>query len=782
MNNDNNNTLNINLDLGNKAAENKEKRVRAAISKNKAAKYVPTFDEVWVTGYVQNEATGKLKPGIMQTKLTPSDRNKLLEVKAALESGEIGFNGSLRELTKTKALALHKELMVVRREGIIKKMIQDKPDNYILVTDEKQLNDVVDKLRNEKIIAVDTETTGVNYLTKVNDYIVGVSITLPIADMHVYIPVRHNVEDKQLDADLVFKALKPFLEDETLGKVLHNYKFDAHMLEQEGVFMQGLHMDTMVAFHLLNENEPSFALKNLATKYGEYIGFIDKSHTYEELFGRVGFDNTPLDIATVYAAKDTHLTYKLSQWIEQQFNRLPQIKDLYFNIERRITEICVDMEREGFLIDLDFSARYKEELEKELADLLDDLYKEFGDINLNSQQQLQKLFYDTLGLPDVSKSKKVDASTLEILAKEYAPISKLLKYRELNKLLGTYIDPLPQKIAQDGRLHGSFNQSSTVTGRFASNKPNLQNLPKSARKMIVAAEDHIIIGVDYSQIEPRVLAHISKDENLQYPYITGQDLYSTLAAKVFNKPLEECGDGSKYRKMMKTGLLAVMYGTSTFTLAKQLGISTDEAEQFIQDFLNNYPDVSAFIDETKLMADNLGYVTTLDGRKRRFIGHKETAKRYHAIDDRIKKIAKVEKYNIREVNISRELRSLYYEVTKEYGRVSRQAVNAVIQGTAAFIMKKAMVDLSDYLKAKELETGKRFRLIGTIHDEVLIEIPADTTPDDVLEIAKIQRDAVTLDIPLKVDIEVSQRWGCGVSFDEWAECGGGLNVFNEKIL
>ena len=261
MNNDNNNTLNINLDLGNKAAENKEKRVRAAISKNKAAKYVPTFDEVWVTGYVQNEATGKLKPGIMQTKLTPSDRNKLLEVKAALESGEIGFNGSLRELTKTKALALHKELMVVRREGIIKKMIQDKPDNYILVTDEKQLNDVVDKLRNEKIIAVDTETTGVNYLTKVNDYIVGVSITLPIADMHVYIPVRHNVEDKQLDADLVFKALKPFLEDETLGKVLHNYKFDAHMLEQEGVFMQGLHMDTMVAFHLLNENEPSFAIK-----------------------------------------------------------------------------------------------------------------------------------------------------------------------------------------------------------------------------------------------------------------------------------------------------------------------------------------------------------------------------------------------------------------------------------------------------------------------------------------------------------------------------------------
>ncbi len=568
--------LNLNLDINNTKEAKAEARVKEAKKKKSLAKYEPTWDEVWVTGYKTH--TGATKKAIFQTKLTDTDKEKLIAVKEAIESGELQTGvESLSKFTKTKALGLWAVLKEIRRESIIKKMVEEKPENYHLILNPKELHELANTLDKEEIIAVDTETTGVEVFGK--DYIVGISLTLPNADYHCYIPIRHVHEiefideqgftatkyvriEEQLKDTLVFNVLKPFLENPSLKKMFHNSKFDIHMFRKEGIVIKGLYLDTMVAMHLLNENEPSFALKNLATKYGRYFGFEDKSMTYEELFGKGGFEKTPLDIGTVYACKDTHLTYKFGMWILEQFERLPKLKKLYFEIELPITEVCIEMEKNGFAIDLDFAEQYKLELQEEIKDLEDRIKEGFGEININSNQQLQKVIYEEWGVPDDFKT-RVDAQTLKQIVLKYKKdipkveyINELLKYRELNKLLTTYIEPLPQKISPiDGRLHGSFNQSATVTGRFASNNPNLQNLPYPARKMFVAPEGKLIIGSDYSQIEPRFLSHISQDREFMSAYIEGRDLYSEIASKTFKVPIEECCDGSTWRKKAKVVLL-----------------------------------------------------------------------------------------------------------------------------------------------------------------------------------------------------------------------------------
>lgn len=797
--------LNLNLEDNKEAEALASKRVAEAKKKKALAKYEPTWNEVWVTGYTTH--TGSTKRGILQTKLTDTDKGRLLAVKEAIESGELASGvDSLRNFTKTKALGLWTALREIRRESIIKQMVAEKPENYHLITDMKNFLELMSLIITEEIIAVDTETTGIEVFGK--DVVVGISLTLPEADYHCYIPVRHNVEDIQLKPEIVFKHLKRALEDERIKKVMHNSKFDVHMLRKEGIEVQGLWCDTMVAMHLLNENEPSFALKNLATKYGRYFGFEDKSMTYEELFGKGGFENTPLDIGTVYACKDTHLTYKFYTWIMQQFDRIPQLKKLYFELELPITEVCIAMEKEGFLIDLDFAEKYKIELSEEIEKLLSKIKEGFGEININSNVQLQEVIYKTWGVEAYAKklgikatiikehfvydskgrnvlipekiNYPVDASTLKKITSiekeipQVSYINDLLKYKELNKLLTTYIEPLPQKISSDGRLHGSFNQSATVTGRFASNNPNLQNLPYPARQMFVAPEGKIIIGSDFSQIEPRFLSHISQDKDFMGAYIDGRDLYSEIASKTFKQPIEECGDGSVWRKKAKVVLLGCMYGISAMSLAEQFGLSLEEAEQIYIDFYNSYPTMKAWFNSTNDFANDNGFVQTLMGRKRRFLGHKEIAKKYKILHNRIAKITGKENFNIwKEPKVPRQLKTEYWEVAKEYSRVERQSINAVIQGSSADIMKKAMVDIWKHIKTK----GDGWRILATIHDEVLIEIPATATPEEVQEIAEIQKRAVPLSVPMKCDVEVSAVWGKGVSFQEWVDAGCGRKVF-----
>ncbi|MBC9786410.1 DNA polymerase I, partial [Heliobacterium chlorum] len=323
---------------------------------------------------------------------------------------------------------------------------------------------------------------------------------------------------------------------------------------------------------------------------------------------------------------------------------------------------------------------------------------------------------------------------------------------------------LPERIKSDGRIHGSFNQVATVTGRFSSNEPNLQNLPTKARKLIIAPPGKLLIGSDFSQIEPRVLAHISGDRHLQEPYLNGQDLYSTLASRVFKKPIEECGDGSKYRKMMKVGLLACMYGTSMFTLASQLTITVEEAHEFIGDFYKTYPQVHSFIKDTHELVKENEYVETLYGRKRRFPAHRQKAKVYDSLAKQICEILGVEELPLnvwRNKDIPHNLKRKFYDVKGDVESARRQSVNAIIQGTAADVMKRAMLNLQKYC------TTRGWSLCGTVHDEALILVDDCVTEQDVQEIERCMTAAASLAVPLKVDTEIMRRWGEGVKKGEW---------------
>ncbi|MEW4131937.1 DNA polymerase [Bacillus thuringiensis] len=750
-------------DLPKRQEKEKLKRMREAEKKKKLKAYQPTMHELWFTGYETH--TGKIKQGIYQTKLSDSDKRKLDMVREAIELGDIGVGvDDMKKFTKAHALRLYVVLMKQRKIATIKKMIATKPENYILVNNILAFGSMLENLGAEPIVALDTETTGVDVY---RDRVVGMSLTLPKVDKHYYIPFGHVTDLPQLKEEMVIDSIKPYLEDNSIKKVLHNAKFDIHMLyNAHGIDLGGFTFDTMIGMILLNENEPSFALKNLATKYGKYFGFEDKSATFEELFGDDmkkngdGFASIPLDIGHIYACKDTHLTWAFYQFIQEQFDRLPELREYYETIEKDITLVSVEMERNGFEIDFEYAEEYKEDLATDIAKLEEQLRYHFGEINVNSPAQLATKLYDEIGLADPSKKRSVDAKTLEKLAKQYEGCKVLLEYRDLNKLLSTYIEPLPQK-AVNGRLHGEFNQGGTVTGRYSSRNPNLQNLPKKARKIIKAGDGKVIIGIDFSQIEPRVLAHMSKDTKFMLPYLTARDLYSEIASNVFNKPLEECGDGSIYRKYAKVILLGVMYGMSPNALAEMLKISLAEASSFIDDFFNTYEDVTKFVQAMNDHADEHGHVKTMFNRKRRFAGHRQVAHAYKAMCKQIAQKYGFVPTDIWNSDLPRNVKMKLWEVAKPYGRVKRMSTNAVIQGTAAEIMKKAMIKLWKHC----LKMG--YKLIATIHDECLVEVPEDVTLEEVEALEAIMCDAVKLEVPVKVDVEFSKRWGEGVSKDEW---------------
>jgi DNA polymerase I len=428
--------------------------------------------------------------------------------------------------------------------------------------------------------------------------------------------------------------------------------------------------------------------------------------------------------------------------------------------------VVVDMERTGMLIDFEFANIYEPELAGLIEGLKKEIEEELGDVNLNSPQQMQKLLYDDLGLDDVSGQRKTDKKTLEILSDELPILETVLKYKDLFKLHSTYISALPEKVKADGRIHGQFNQDKTDTGRFASKEPNLQNLPARARKLIKAPDGKVLFGIDFSQIEPRVLSHITGDMELRKPYLEGFDLYATLASKTFKQPIEACGDGSKYRKMMKTGLLAVMYGTSMWTLSKQLKITVEEAEQFIADFYKAYPKVKSWIESIWEFVKENEFVETMYGRKRRFPKHREQAVQYDKLKAQMLKLLDRETlpqdfWNKKKYpQLPYKLKKNFQAVKKSVERVRRQAVNAIIQGSSADIMKIAIIKMDAYLKQKQWE------LMATVHDENLGIVDLNITHDEIIELEETMSKCVELEVPIKCDTEFMTVWGEGFKFDK----------------
>lgn len=480
-------------------------RVKEAQNKKADAKYIPTWEEVWITGYTRH--TGTRKKGIFQTSLSNPDKKRLKEVKLAIEAEELGIGvEDLNKFTKAHALRLYEELKEIRRGQVVKEMIANKPDNYYLVNTQEQLDELVRLLELEEIVALDTETTGLKW----EDMTVGMSLTLPVADKHFYIPYDHKTTYEQIPRDIVMRTMKKALEREGLKLVMFNSKFDVHMLKKDGIdLIDNNYFDVLIAMHILNENEPSYQLKRLANKYGKYFGYHDDSMTFEELFGRdpIHFIEADLELAMIYACKDTHLTYLFYEFQMEMFNKNENLKDVYFNIEQPNTAVAITMEDNGFKMDLDFAYQYQKELKEQLDELEANMLKNWGDVNTNSPKQLAELFFDELGYEDVSGKRSVNKTVLKQLANEHDDVKDLLDYRDLSKLYSTYIEPLPSLIRKDveekglkgdGRLHGQFNQIGTVTGRWSSSDPNLQNIPDRARQMFIADEGNILIGLDYS--------------------------------------------------------------------------------------------------------------------------------------------------------------------------------------------------------------------------------------------------------------------------------------------
>lgn len=660
---------------------------------------------------------------VLATKLSDADRAKLLRVKAALEAGKIGRHADklAKRFSKAEAQALYRDLVEIERVSTLKQMVANTPDNYVMVRDFEGLWDMIAVLEQEPIIAVDTETTGLDVYS---DVIVGMSFTAPTADLHYYVPTDH-VEKTAIDTASALTKLAPILANEDIGKVLHNAKYDIHMFRRHGVDMRGLAWDTQEAMQLLNENEPSMALKNLATKY-----LNEPSDTFSELFGKdAKFAEVPLDVAMVYAAKDTHITWKLYEFQRKHFVKMPSIERYMREVEVPLIYAIVDMERNGFVIDLEFAKTYGSEMKLRLDALEAELVEELNGINLNSPAQLKPALEALIG----RKLESTDAKkVLKPLAKDYPTIAKLLEYKGDMKLYSTYISRLPELIhAKTGRLHAQFRPNGTVTGRFSSggNGVNLQNQPKSARKLFNAPKGHVIMGGDWSQQEVRALAYFTQEPTLLEAYATGRDIYASMASEVYNKPYEECGDGTFERKAMKVGVLSCMYGTGPATLAQQLGITRPEADAFIEDFFKRLPMVQAWIDGNKRYAARHGFVW-MDGeqRKRRLPDAKKRVRGYD----------------------------------RDKSRAERQATNAIIQGSSAIQTKVTLIALHDLCKRKG------WQLWATVHDEVLLVVPEDITDAEVSEFERVMLESYPFgDVQNKTDIEIGRCWGEMKSRKEW---------------
>lgn len=727
-------TLNIKTDAG--ATE----RLAGAAKKKKAA--TETIEEAWLR--------------ILAMSNSEADQAKLLEVKAAINSGQIGRapSDAPKRFSKAEALRLYKELAESQREQKLKDLVANTPSNYELITTERQFERLLTDLAAELIIAVDTETTGVDVYT---DVIVGISFTLPSINVipaveegkHVYIPVAHE-NANQLDRTYVLRGLKPTLYDESIGKVLHNAIFDIAMFRRHGSDLLGVVWDTMIAMHLLNENEPSFKLKDLATKY-----LNEPSDTFSELFGKdAQFAKVPLDIALAYGGKDTHVCWKLYKFQLNHMAKMPTILEYYRTVEVPLLYVIVEMESNGYILDLDFAKEYGERLSKRAEELRTELiatlspYHEGSEeLNLNSQQQMLPALSKAIGqkLPNMDAKK-----TLKPLKGEHDVVAKLLEYKKITKLSGTYIDALPLKQnPTTNRWHSRFNPMGTVTGRFSSGKDeadktdqgfNVQNQPQEARPMFVAPPGKVLVGADFKAQEIRCVAYLSGEEVLINAFLEERDPYAMMASNFYKRPYEEVnknpdGSDTKERKQMKVVWLATLYGMSKYSLAEMLGVPVKEAVQFQSDLFESMPNLNAWIEGNKKFVERNGFVwTDKEARKRRLSDAKLKLKGWG------------------DPNFSKKNRAL------------RQATNARVQGSSSIQTKVTMLRAHEYCASKP-----GWSLWSTVHDELIFEVPEDFTPAEAQDIRDIMINSYRWGdvVTNGTDIEVSRRWGEGVPVKEW---------------
>ncbi len=683
-----------------------------------------------------------------QLTTSPQDHDKLVELFGKYEFkkwlNEV-MNGTNPVTTSTKESIPNNYAAtqaVEKTESFAK--VEINRSKYEAVTTEAQLAKWIKKIQAEKLVAVDTET---NTLDVMSAKLVGISFGLASGEA-CYIPLTHKEEvsekagqgdlfaentatvcyelvKNQLDLTACLAQLKPILEDEQIKKIGQNIKYDLTVFANHGIEVQGVAFDTMLESYTQN----STGRHNMDDLAERYLGH--KTIAFEEIAGKgknqLTFDKIALDVASEYAAEDADVTMKLHQTLFPELEKTPTLLKLFNEIEMPLVRVLSHIERNGVLIDPQKLLAQSQEIEQRLAEVEAEVHQAAGqEFNLASTKQLQEILFEKLDLPVKKKTPKGAPSTneevLEELAQEGHIVPKLLiEHRGLSKLKSTYTDKLPQMINQKtGRVHTSYHQAVTATGRLSSSDPNLQNIPirneegRRIRQAFIAGEGYKIVAADYSQIELRIMAHLAHDEGMLKSFAEGKDIHSSTAAEIFGVSLEEVTN--EQRRNAKAINFGLIYGMSEFGLSNQLGISRQEARTYMDAYFNRYPNVLQFMTDIKAKAAEQGYVETLLGRR----------------------------LYLPEIQSSNGMRRKAAE---------RVAINAPMQGTAADIIKIAMIGID-----KAIFGDENIKMIMQVHDELVFEVKAEMVEHYSQLIKAEMEKAIKLHVPLIADVGVGDNW------------------------
>jgi DNA polymerase-1 len=595
--------------------------------------------------------------------------------------------------------------------------------HYETLVEEADLARWLKVLETAELVAFDTETTS---LDPMQARLVGMSFSVN-AGAAAYLPLAHNYTGVpgQLGVERALAMLKPWLENEERKKLGQNIKYDQHVLANHGVALRGIAHDTLLESYVL-ESHARHDMDSLATRH---LGL--KTLTYDEVtgtgVGRIPFEQVDVARAAAYAAEDADLTLRIHHALYPKLEAAEKLLYVYRLIELPAREVLFRMERDGVLIDAAQLEAMSHELGQKMLELESKAHQEACQpFNLGSPKQIAEIFFEKKGMPVIKKTPSgapsTDEDVLEKLALDHPLAKILLDYREISKLKSTYTDKLPKMVnPRTGRVHTNYGQTTAVTGRLASNDPNLQNIPvrtpegRRIREAFVAARGHAIVSADYSQIELRIMAHISGDENLLRAFEAGEDIHRATAAEVFGRSLQDVTpEERRYAKVINFGLI---YGMSAFGLAQQLGLERATAQAYIASYFTRYPGVAKYMEEVRKTARDRGYVETVFGRR-------------------------LWLPEIKSANPARR------------GGAERAAINAPMQGTAADLIKLAMIAVRGWLDRERLST----KLIMQVHDELVLEAPEDELARVKAEIPELMSGVAKLKIPLVVDVGSGQNW------------------------
>jgi len=650
----------------------------------------------------------ELEQGPQDLVMDPEDREALLALFTELE-----FKGWIDEYNQ-----------LAEGAGVTSVVPAVAEIDYQTVLSQAELNGWIEQLNAAELFAFDTETTSINYMEA---KLVGVSFAVE-AGKAAYVPFGHDYlgAPEQLSQDDVLETLRPLLESDQHKKVGQNLKYDMNVLANHGIHLRGVAEDTMLESYVLDSTQ-RHNMDALAERHLNH-----KTIHFEDVAGKgakqLTFNQVDLEQAGPYAAEDADITLRLHQTLRPQLQAEPRLQEVYRDIEIPLLDVLSRIERNGALIDADMLFRQSHELAERMQQLECQAFDLAGEeFNLGSPKQLQAIFYEKLELPVLKKTPKGQPSTaepvLQELAIDYELPKVILEYRSLSKLKSTYTDKLPAQMSpKTGRVHTSYHQAVTATGRLSSSDPNLQNIPirteegRKIRDAFIAPAGYQLVAADYSQIELRIMAHLSQDKGLLEAFANGLDVHSATAAEVFDTPFDEVtGDQRRSAKAINFGLI---YGMSAFGLGRQLGINRNEAQRYIDMYFARYPGVLRYMDNIRSDASEKGYVETLFGRR----------------------------LNLPEINSSNGMRRQAAE---------RTAINAPMQGTAADIIKKAMIEVDKWLIASQLDA----KVIMQVHDELVLEVAEADVAAVTDGLHKYMSETVQLDVPLIVDVGCGANWG-----------------------